>query len=147
MMVVGTVQNGISKLNEVLRDCDVNGSYGLIIKQPNEVNGIITSGRYVRELVPVSDYQVISDDDLQYWVDKYCMNLSEEDEEDCQYDLWDVMNTLKPIMSLDEYLSNEYMQIALDIFISSIQSAFEPAYIRSIDGDKLCIWFVDMSNY
>ena len=146
-MVVGTVQNGISKLTEVLSDCDVNGSYGLIIRQHLRVNGIITSGWYVRELVPVLDYHVISEEDLQYWVDKYCMNLSEEDEEACQYDLWEVMGTLKPIMSLSEYLNNELMQVALDLFISSIQSAFEPAYIRSIDGDKLCIWFVDMSNY
>lgn len=146
-MVVGTVQNGISKLTEVLRDCDINGSYGLIIKQPNKVNGVITSGWYVRELVPVLNYQVVSDEDLEYWVDKYCENLSEDDEETCQYDLWDVMNTLKPVISLQEYLSNEEVQIALDLFISTMQSAFEPAYIRSIDGDKLCIWFVDMSNY
>lgn len=144
--VVGSVKKGIKDLKSVLNSCNVKGPYGLTITDSKEAGGVVVDGKYVVREVPTAiDYHIISKDELDMWVGKILDNIYDEDIE--YYDLESILSTLKPEMSMAEYLKNEYMQLGLDLFISTMKDAFEPAYIRYLGSGNICIWFVDMSKY
>ena len=106
--VVGTVTEGIKNIKEAVKTATCSSEYGLVIKNDN----------YVLERLH-EDFHPIGDYGLDMWQDKFAENIEQyELEEYEENEMIDKFCSVKPCISLEEYMQSEILQEGLDMFLS-----------------------------
>lgn len=135
MHIVGSVDKGVNNIDRVLKGIQLKGDYGLSV----------IDGNYVIDICEdMSHYHIAKKFDIDFFVDKILENLNEEEEYLSEY-----FESVKPVVTWEEYLSDEKIQKGLDLYLERVSKAFEPVYLRTVkEGSiKLCLWHPDMENY